>query len=156
MSYPVKLPGFEDREIVVEPAGFFSGPKLLVDGQPAPKGRGRGEMLVRRSDGKDVVFSFRSNFLDVPALMIDGKPLNLVEPLKWYEWVWNGLPLVLIVTGGALGGAIGVIAMSFNIKIFRSSQSAVLKYAVTAAVGAAAFVVYRVLALILAMLIQSN
>jgi hypothetical protein len=154
MAYPVTLPGFEGQEIVVEPAGFFSGPKLLVDGQPAPKGKGRGEMLIRRNDGKDVIVSFRSNFLDVPALMVDGKPLNLVEPLKWHEWVWNGFPIVMIFFGGALGGMLGVLAMSFNLKVFRSSENTVLKYALTGAIGLGAFALYFLLAVLFASLIQ--
>ena len=154
MSYPVKLPGFEGQEIVVEPAGFFSGPRLLVNGQPAPKGKGRGEMLVRRNDGKDVVFSFRNNFLDVPALVVDGKPYELVVPLKWYEWAWNALPILLIFTGGALGALIGILAMSFNLKVFRSSENALLKYLLTGVVGVGAFVVYFVLAIFISMLAQ--
>lgn len=149
MSYPVRLPGFEGQEIVVEPAGFFAGPRLLVNGQPAQKGKGRGEMIVRRNDGKDVVFTFRNNFLDVPGLLVDGKPLDLVEPLKWYEWAWNGLPLVMIFFGGALGGMLGVLAMSFNIKMFRSSQSTLLKYILTGAIGVGAFIVYFIIASLL-------
>jgi len=154
MSYPVTLPGFEGKEIVVEPAGFFSGPKLMVNGQPAPKGKGRGEMLIRRNDGKDVIVSFRSNFLDIPTLMVDGKPLNLVEPLKWYEWVWNGFPIVMIFFGGALGGMLGVLAMSFNLKVFRSSENAVLKYVLTGAIGLGAFALYFLLAVLFASIIQ--
>jgi hypothetical protein len=154
MAYPVTLPGFEGQEIVVEPAGFFSGPKLLVNGQPAPKGKGRGEMIIRRNDGKDVIVSFRSNFLDVPALMVDDKPLNLVEPLKWYEWIWNGFPIVMIFFGGALGGMLGVLAMSFNLKMFRSSENAVLKYALTGAIGLGAFMLYFLLAVLFTSIIQ--
>ena len=152
MGYPVTLPGFEGQEIVVEPAGLFSGPRLMVNGQPAPKGQARAEMLVRRNDGKDVAFTFRNNFLDVPALMVDGMPLNLVEPLKWYEWIWNGLPMVMIFLGGALGGFIGVLAMTFNLKIFRSSPHPVLKYLLTGAMGVGAFVLYFILALLFASL----
>ena len=149
MGYPVKLPGFEGQEIVVEPAGFFSGPKLLVNGQPAPKGQGRGEMLIRRNDGKDVACAFRNNFLDVPVLVVEGKPLNLVEPLKWYEWTWNGLPIVMIF-GGALGGLLGVLAITLNLKVFRSAQNAVMKYILTGAISAGAFVLYFILALLFA------
>lgn len=142
MGYPVKLPGFEGQELVVEPAGFFSGPKLTVNGQPAPKGKGRGEMLIRRNDGKDVPVVFRNNFLDVPALMVEGKPLDLVEPLKWYEWVWNALPIVMIFFGGALGGLIGALAVTFNLKIFRSLQNPLMKYVLTGALGVGAFILY--------------
>lgn len=154
MSYPVHLPGFEGQEIVVEAAGFFSGPRLLVNGQPAPKGKGRGEMLVRRNDGKDVTFSFRNNFLDVPSLMVDGKPLDLVEPLKWYEWIWNGLPVILVFMGGAIGALVGVLALTVNLKVFRSSQNAAMKYVLTGAVGVGALIVYFIAATLFMMLIN--
>lgn len=154
MSYPVTLPGFEGQEIVVEPAGLFSGPKLMVNRQPAPKGKERGEMLVRRNDGKDVVFTFRNNFLDVPALLVDGKPLELVEPLKWYEWVWNGLPVVLVFMGGAIGALIGILAVTFNLRVFRSSQNPLMKYILTGAIGVGAFILYLVAATLFRMLIS--
>jgi hypothetical protein len=150
MSYPVRLPGFEGQEIVVEPAGFFSGPRLLVNGQPAPKGKGRGEMLVRRNDGKDVLMSFRNNFLDVPVLVVDGKPLNLVEPLKWYEWAWNFLPILMVLLGGALPAVLGVLAVTMNIRIFRSAQSPILKYVYTALIGIGAFALLWIAALFIA------
>lgn len=154
MGYPVTLPGFEEQQIVVEPAGLFTGARLLVNGQPAPKGKGRGEMLVRRNDGKDVTFTFRNNFLDVPALLVDGKPLELVEPLKWYEWVWNGLPVVLVFLGGAIGALIGILAVTFNLKIFRSSQNPLMKYVLTGAVGVGAFIFYLIAATLFTLLIS--
>jgi len=146
MKYPVALPGFEGQKIVVDPPGFFSGPKLLVNGRPAPQGKGRGEMIVRRNDGKDVVCSFRHNFLDVPSLMVDGKPLDLVEPLKWHEWAWNGLPVFLVFMGGALGAAIGLLAVTFNLRLFRSARRPALKYIFTAMIGIGAFLFYFIAA----------
>ncbi|MBV6396227.1 MAG: hypothetical protein HFACDABA_01821 [Anaerolineales bacterium] len=142
MRYPVTLPGFEGQEIVVEPPGFFSGPKLLVNGRPAPKGRGRGELIIRRNDGKDMACAFRHNFLDVPSLMVDGKPLDLVEPLKWYEWVWNGWPVFLVIIGGAFGAVIGLLAVTFNLRLFRSVRRPALKYIFSAMTGIGASLFY--------------
>jgi hypothetical protein len=65
--------------------GFFSGPRLLVDGEPAPKGPKRGQMLLRRDDGSQVIATWKPRFLDLTQLVVDGQALNIIEPLKWYE-----------------------------------------------------------------------
>jgi len=38
MQHYVHAEGFEGRQLMIESAGFFSGPRLLLDGQPAAKG----------------------------------------------------------------------------------------------------------------------
>lgn len=149
MGYSVNLEGFEGQSIVVEPPGLITNVQLLVNGQPAPKGKKRGEMLLRRNDGKDVVASWKYNFLDVPNLIVDGKTITVVPPLKWYEWAWNGLPILLVTFGGALGGLIGAIVFGFNLKIFRSSGNPLAKYALTGAISAGAFIVYFILAVLI-------
>ena len=66
MKYAVNLQGFEGQTIELQTQGMLSGPKLLVNGKPASKGEKRGEMLLRRNDGKEVVAKFQTAFLDVP------------------------------------------------------------------------------------------
>jgi len=96
------LDGFEGQSIVVRPAGLLSGPRLLVNGQAAPKGRRRGEALLRRNDGREAVARWKSQFmgLDLPQLVVDGETVPVAQPLKWYQWAWSALP-VLLVLGGA-------------------------------------------------------
>lgn len=38
MQHPLAVPGFGDHQLVVDTGGFWSGAKLLIDGEPAPKG----------------------------------------------------------------------------------------------------------------------
>src|SRR5262245_32356752 len=92
MRYPVPIEGFEGQTIEVEAPGFLSGAKLLVNGQPAPKGPKRMQMILHRNDGKEVIATWSPVLmgLDMPRLSIDGKPLNVIAPLKWYEWMWEG------------------------------------------------------------------
>jgi len=45
MQYHFDLEGFEGRELAVEIPGVFSGPRLLMDGQPVPPGLQRLEYL---------------------------------------------------------------------------------------------------------------
>lgn len=155
MGYTATIEGFEGQKIEVN-VGFWSGPKLLVNGQPAPKGQKRGEMLLQRNDGRQVVASWKPQALgfDVPQLVVDGKAVNLVEPLKWYQWVWGGWPVLLLFFGGALGAIAGVLGFSINAKIFRTEMSEVLKYVVTGAVSVLAVVAYFIVALVVSMLIN--
>jgi hypothetical protein len=152
MNYPVTLEGFEGQTIEVQSPGTFSGYKLLINGQPAPDGPKRGQMLLRRNDGTQVIATWKAQLLgfDVPQLVVDGKPIALEEPLKWYEGVWSGWSVLLLLVGGALGAVAGFIAFSVNVKIFRSSLGGVEKYLLTAAISAAAVMAYLVVATLLA------
>ena len=152
MNYPVKLEGFEGQNIEVQPAGTFSGYKLLINGQPAPQGPKRGQMLLRRNDGTQAIATWKAQLLgfDTPQLVVDGQPIALEEPLKWYEWAWGGWPILLLFVGGVLGAIAGFIAFSVNTKIFRSSMGSVEKYLLTAVISAVAVMAYLVVATLLA------
>ncbi|HWQ15294.1 MAG TPA: hypothetical protein VNL77_21015 [Roseiflexaceae bacterium] len=151
MSYPLTLSGFEGQRIEVEPATMFSSPKLLVNGQPAQPGTKRGEMVLHRDDGAEVIARWKPQFLglDVPALEVGNRTVHIVPPLKWYEWVWSALPVVLVVAGGFLGAVAGLIGLAINAKVFRSGLSAPLKYVASGAVSLAVVVVYVVFASLL-------
>jgi hypothetical protein len=155
MSYIAKIEGFEGQNIEVK-ISFWTGAKLLVNGESAPKGKRRGEMLLQRNDGKQVIASWKPQFLgwDVPQLVVDGKVVILVEPLKWYQWVWGGWPVFLLFVGGALGAIAGIIAVTINAKVFRAEMSTVLKYVVSGVVSVLAVVAYFVAAIIFSLLIN--
>jgi hypothetical protein len=155
MGYTVNIEGFEGQQIEVN-VGFWSGPKLLVNGEPAPKGNKRGEMVLQRNDGRQVVATWKPQILglDVPQLLVDGKAVNLIEPLKWYQWIWGGWPVVLLFVGGALGAIAGLVGFSINAKIFRTEMSEVLKYVVTGAVSVLAVLAYFVVALVISILMN--
>ncbi len=153
MKYPITLKGLEGQTIEVQTAGMLSGPKLLVNGQPAAKGPKRGQMTLRRNDGQEVVAAWRPRFmgLDVPELVVDGQIIEVTQPLPWYAWLWSGLPILLVFAGGALGAIAGFIAFTINTSIFRSGKSTTLKFVLTAFVSLLAVVVYFVLAVLLAL-----
>jgi hypothetical protein len=157
MEYPLNLPGFEGRQLSLQTAGFFSGPKLLLDGQPAPPGPKRGQFALRRNDGTQAVAELRNPlFIDpVPQVVVDGKPHQAAAPLKWYQWVWAGAPLVLLAVGGALGGVLGALAMVVNGRIFRTGLNGVLKYAITGVVSFGAVIVWFGVALVLSLLLNN-
>ena len=137
MNYRISVAGFEGRDIQVKSAGFFSDYKLFVDGQQAPKGPKRDQMVIRRNDGVETIATWKRAVLglDVPQLVIENQVISVVKPLQWYEWLWSGLPIILVFTGGALGGAIGALAFALNAKIFRAEANGFLKYFFTAVVS---------------------
>jgi hypothetical protein len=151
-NYYVNAAGFEGRQFYLKSAGLFSSPKLLIDGSPAPKGPKRGQFFLRRNDGREVVAQLRGQFIDpVPKVMIDGETISLVEPFKWYEWIWLCLPLVLLFLGGAIGGFIGGLTAAINGYVFRSKMNGALRFILTGAISGAAVVLYFVIAVFLAL-----
>lgn len=150
MRYDVNLENFEGQNIEVD-SSFFSGVKLLINGEPAPKGEKRGEFVLQSNDGRQVTAAWKPQALgmDIPQLVIDGKVINLVEPLKWYQWAWGGWIGLLVFIGGMLGGLVGFLAFVINAKIFRMDVPGALKYLLTGAVSILALVTYFVAAILL-------
>jgi hypothetical protein len=155
MGYSVNLEGFEGQAIEVQPAGMFGSAKLFINGNEARPGAKRGEMILTRNDGREVSASWRNNFFDIPKLVVDGKVVNVVEPLKWYEWVWGGWPIVLLFGGGAIGGFFGALALVFNVKVFRSGQRTLVKYLVSGAISITALILYFIFALLFSILLNN-
>jgi hypothetical protein len=142
----VNLVGVSDRKVEVE-SSVFGGAKLLVDGQPAPKGPKRSQFLVRGTDGYDSVVELKTSLPDpVPQVLWAGQTIRLEEPLKWYQWLWVGVPILLLFLGGAIGALVGAVAVTLNVRILRSNMSAIIRYAATAFVSVAACGMYLAIA----------
>lgn len=146
---PVKVAGFENQKIEVKPSGFASTAKLFVNGLEAVKGKKRGQMLLRQDDGTEVIAKWKGNFLDVPKLEVNGQIYHIDKPIKWYQWIWGGWPIMMIFFGGALGGICGAIALSVNLKIYRAEDiHPVLQYFITAVISVTSIFIYAILALL--------
>ncbi len=151
MKYPGNLTGFEGQTIEVQ-TGIFTGPKLLVGGQRVPKGPKRDDMLLRRNDGTEIIATFEPQGfmgLDVPKITMNGQVVNVAEPIKWYAWIWTGLPMLLAIAGGAIGMLVGILSVSVNFIILRSSLPGIAKFGLIMLVSALAVVAYFVLAAVL-------
>jgi hypothetical protein len=146
MRIPMEHPAFKSRRLSVEPASFFSAPKLLLDGVAVKKQKGR--YPVVSDAGQQVLIQMRYNLLDpIPTVKIGDAAVELAKPLQWFEYAWIGVPMLLVFAGGALGGFVGAGSTVVNGRIFRSDRSAVSKYAlaaVTSITGAAIFLVLAV------------
>jgi hypothetical protein len=138
MQYPVKVEGFEGHTLAVTSDELISNPKLLIDGQPAPSGQKRGEFILHRKDGSKGIAQLSSAYMgfdSVPRLTIDGQAIQIMPPLDRFEWVWSGIPLILVFFGGLLGTLCGILAFAFNVRIFRSQRSSVRKLLLSALIS---------------------
>jgi hypothetical protein len=91
-------------------------------------------------------------FLDpVPRLVIDGQKILLAKPLNFFQWVWSGIPILLMFIGGMIGGFIGATAFWINTRIFRSNEiGEVEKFVLTGAVTVIVTLVWFIVLYLLA------
>src|SRR5882757_637987 len=145
MRIGIKHPAFKSRHLSVEQASFFSGPKLLLDGVVVKKEKGG--YPVASDSGQQVMIQMRYNVLDpIPTIKIGDAAVELAKPLRWFEYAWIGLPMLLVFAGGALGGFVGGGSTIVNGRIFRSDRSTAAKYALAAATSIAGAAVFFVIA----------
>ena len=146
----IHIPGFEGQQISVQVANGFGTPKLFVNGQPAPPAEKRGHFLLRHDNGTEVAAHFKGGFPDpVPVLMVGDQAIRLAEPLTWYQWIWAGFPLVLVLLGGLIGGLLGGVATIINVQIFRSSLHTAIKYLLAAVISIIVICAFVFLALLI-------
>ena len=152
MELGVSHPAFKTQRLAVETAGFFRGPRLLVNGTPAEKHKGRYSMPS--DSGVTTPIELKYNFLDpIPKIKIGDELLELARSLTWYEYLWIGIPIVLVFTGGAIGGFVGALAAYTSARVFRSDRSTPMKYGLTALISVSAVIAFLVLAVLFQMLI---
>jgi len=105
--------------------------------------------------GEEVLVQMKYNLVDpIPTLKIGGATLHLATPLRWYEYGWGGLPLLLVFSGGALGGLVGAVATVTNGRIFRSERSMGAKFGLAGVVTVCAVVSFAVLVVMLQLAIR--
>jgi hypothetical protein len=137
MRIAVKHPAFTSKHLSVEQASFFSGPKLSLDGVAVKKQKGG--YPVASDSGQPVQIQMRYNLLDpIPTVKIGDAAIELAKPLRWFEYAWIGLPMLLVFAGGG--------STVVNGRIFRSERTTVAKYSLAAATTVAGAAVFFVIA----------
>ncbi len=155
MEFPIEHQDFAGRGLCIRAAGFFKGPRLLIDGAEV-KGKRRKFSL---HDNYGIEREIRLKFViydPVPKVEIDGQLIVLAQPLAWYQIVLIGLPFIVLIiigatiasTGGphspALGFVFGSFAAIASARVFRSDRSTAAKYGLNTLVvlgAAVAFIV---------------
>jgi hypothetical protein len=147
MEIPISRSGFEGQKLSVETAGFFRGARVLHNGNPIQRRKGR--YPVRSNRGEEVLIQLKSNFLDpIPKVIFGDETIVLARPLTWYEYIWIGLPILLVFAGGGLGALVGLAATYTSARIFRSDRSVFAKYGLTAVISIVALIAFVILAAI--------
>jgi hypothetical protein len=152
MRLELTHPAFKTRRLAIETAGWFTGPKLVVNGSVAEKRKGT--YLVASDTGTEIPIKLKYNFVDpIPKVTVGGESIELAPPLKWYEYAWAGIPVLLIFVGGAIGGFVGALGACASGRIFRGNHSAIAKYGISAVITVGALIAYVVLAAIFQLLV---
>ena len=145
--YPVNIPGCENKKVEVQVAGFITPIKIFVNGEQSRPGKKRNELIINGKNGKPVSVFVQSAFFDtVPRLRVGGQTINVAPPLKWHQYVWSGVPLILVLYGGMLGAILALIGFIFNIRLARSNLSPLLRFAAIGGVTILVWAIYFVLA----------
>ena len=66
--------------------------------------------------------------------------------LTWYQYIWIGWPIALVIVGGLIGGACGGAAWALNQKVFQATQHPVMRYLWTGLISIAAIITYFIVA----------
>ena len=145
MQLAIQHPAFKEQRLVVETAHWFRGPRLLLNGTVVPKKNGR--YTVAADSGAEIAIQMKYNYLDpIPKVKVGDETAELASPLKWYEYVWIGIPIVLVFSGGAIGGLVGAMGATASGRVFRSGRGSFAKYGLSAAISLGAFVAFVILA----------
>jgi len=59
-----------------------------------------------------------------------------------HEHIFAGIPFILVVVGGAIGGGLGGVAYFISVSIFKKDMPTPLKYLLSLLVSITAFIVY--------------
>ncbi len=146
MDYPIVIEGFEGHEIAVRSTPWGATSTLLFDGQPAPPGPRRNQYILTRADGTETLVKFRTSLFDpVPQVVVEGRVINVVPLLRWYEMAWCLLPLLLVFLPGLDGILLGFAGAWINTRLFRTERSPAQRYLLTAIVTLGAAALYLLL-----------
>lgn len=119
-----QIPDAPGTEVTVRQS-FWTGAKILKDGQPLARASGRrGPYLLAMPDGTQREIDVRG--MVNLSVVVDGHTYPLERRLQPYEYVLAGIPLVLALpglTGGALGFALGFGGALANTRIAHSAGS---------------------------------
>ncbi|ATW26925.1 hypothetical protein [Candidatus Formimonas warabiya] len=128
MIYKTNLPTNSNLEITIE-TSLWSKPKFYVNGKLTERVKEKGNpYIIKLEDGtSEKVFLKLNPFDNVPIIKFKDEEILFVRKLYWYEYVLGGLPLILVIIGGALGGLLGALGAIMNFRIIRTDYSLPLK-----------------------------
>lgn len=155
-KFSISLPNQSDTIIEVSKSLLTGKPTVWINGQLAEKVGGLSRaFLIPLSDGTVKKLEVDRGGIDyIPRVYIDGERIAIARKLKWYELILGGMPLLLLLLGGALGALCGMIAMITNYKVLRSEKSNTVKILLIIGITALSVILYLILILLLRFIIN--
>ena len=144
MVLPFELSELPSCRLAVRTGGIFSDPVLLVDGKPVHAAKD-GTFTILSEDASPVTIALVTRGLDmIPDVKVDGRTVGLAKPLRWFDYAWCLLPILLFLVAlpGPLSGVLGAFVTYFNLRLFRTVRSPFAHYFLVAFVSVAALVIY--------------
>jgi hypothetical protein len=154
LEYKFTLDELEKSEIEIQRSLWTGRTLVFVDGDKVSKQKKGGYYEIKSEDGSIKKLKIKgAGFDGIPKVFIEDKEVVLARKLLWYEYLIAGFPLVLVFTGGAIGGLFGALATVYNLRIIRSNMSLLLKALSIIATTIIAGVLYLIFATVFLMLL---
>ncbi|GEM_PF-2127838 len=148
-EFKFKLSNVRERKLSLLHDTDDNSLQVLVDGVLAGKDEKGTRYVIEDDNGNGIVFEAGLDDNWKPWLKANGEDIHLAMPLAWYQWIWIGLPIVLVFTGGMIGGMIGGAATYLNMVIMQAARPAIFRYVATLSVSIASVFCYLVLVVLL-------
>jgi hypothetical protein len=143
--YKIEHAMFKNHQVYFTIQDVLRSPVILLDGKIIKSKKGSYELDFDNSIIK--VKLKRANFIDpIPKIDINGEMIEIAKPLKWHEYAWSGIPIVLLFIGGALGGFFGMLGTYLNVNMMRTDKTTVLKYVLSGCITVFVTICFFILA----------
>ena len=147
MKFKLEIPEFEENDIILY-INFFGHKKIAVDGIFLRQVNGL--YNIKKHDGQNIPIHLRQRWFELfPHIEVGLHRIDVVAPLRWYEYAGVCLPLLLIYFSPFFGGLFGVVGLYILARVFHSSFSAIVKFSISAAYVLFTFVLMIVSVLVL-------
>jgi|SRR5690606_6941178 len=156
MKYTFTLPHYPNSTFELETSIWTGKSKLWKDGELFERSSDKGKPFIIISESGELHRVYLKPDLPdlIPTLEINGVKHRIVQRLPWYQYVLALSPILMLFIGGALGAMAGLLASLYNLQIFRTEDSDIIKYLKVIAVSILAYIAYLVAAYLVFTLIN--
>ena len=144
------LTDYQNDTFEIERSAMTGKVRLTRNGVELEQSDEKGKpFLLRRNNGTTEQLFVKVGSFDIaPFLELNGKKIEIVEKLKWYQYVIGGLPSVLIFIVGGIGGGIAAILLIYNFSVFRGDNATIIKYVKVIGITILGFIAYLILTML--------
>lgn len=156
MKQKFELTDFPNCKFEITTSIFTGKSKLYMNDVELKKSSEKGKpFVIPKADGTTAFAFPKQSFPDfAPKLEINGEIYRTASQLKWYEYTIGGLPILLVVSGGLIGGILGFVASIKNFNILREEKNTTIKYGKVLGILLLSFITYILLVTLFTMAIQ--